>query len=416
MNYNFEAKMKMRKFYLFAATALVLASCSSSDELGGNTSSSKKAIQFAAPFVGKTRATGDLDVNSITNAKISVWGDQYVNSWDEADKKDVFNDHVATLSYDATSTHWNLDKIAFWEDGYKYDFAAVAPAPAENGFKAEYTNGLVKISDIPVVQTIGNGSTSSDADASASTKSGDDILVAMKTGQTATSDNDAVQLSFRHILSRFSIYAYTSMTVEDKTMDESDPDASATPTTKPAAVTITKLTLYMPKATATYQQKTHNEGAVSGSDTWTWSGFTNSTTASSAEDVKNTYDAFEVITDANKKSVPYNTGAANVLNEIKQNDKKATYLCPMEFFVAPTALTETTPTTENLQLYMDITYEMDGVHEEKFVPVQDLHAFKQGYQTNLIISIENKPQQPVSFTNFSVNSWIDSNSNTTVIQ
>ena len=105
-----------------------------------------------------------------------------------------------------------------------------------------------------------------------------------------------------------------------------------------------------------------------------------------------------------------------MLNEIKQNDKKATYLCPMEFFVAPTALTETTPTTENLQLYMDITYEMDGVHEEKFVPVQDLHAFKQGYQTNLIISIENKPQQPVSFTNFSVNSWIDSNSNTTVIQ
>ena len=388
--------MKMRKFYLFAATALVLASCSSSDELGGTTSSSKKAIKFAAPFVGKTRATGDLDVNSIQNAKISVWGDQYINSWDEADKKDVFNNHVATLSYDATSTQWNLNKIAFWEDGYKYDFAAVAPAPAETGFKAEYTNGLVTISDIPVVQTIGNGSSSSDADASAATKSGDDILVAMKTGQTATSDNGAVQLSFRHILSRFSIYAYTSMT--------------------PATVTITKLTLYMPKATATYQQKTHNEGAVSGSDTWTWNGFTNSTTASSAEDVKDTYDAYEVITDANKMSVAYNTSAANVLNEIKQNDKKASYLCPMEFFVAPTTLTETTPTTENLQLYMDITYEMDGVHEEKFVPVQDLHAFKQGYQTNLFISIENKPQQPVRFTNFSVNGWIDSNSNTTVIQ
>ena len=388
--------MKMRKFYLFAATALVLASCSSSDELGGTTSSSKKAIQFAAPFVGKTRATGDLDVNSIQNAKISVWGDQYVNSWEETDKKDVFNDHVATLSYDATFNQWNLNKIAFWEDGYKYDFAAVAPAPAETGFKAEYTNGLVTISDIPVVQTIGNGSSSSDADASAATKSGDDILVAMKTGQTATSDNGAVQLSFRHILSRFSIYAYTSMT--------------------PATVTITKLTLYMPKATATYQQKTHNEGAVSGSDTWTWNGFTNSTTASSAEDVKDTYNAYEVITDANKMSVAYNTSAANVLNEITQNDKKASYLCPMEFFVAPTALTETTPTTVNLQLYMDITYEMDGLQEEKFVPVQDLHAFKQGYQTNLFISIENKPQQPVRFTNFSVNGWIDSNSNTTVIQ
>lgn len=400
MNYNFEAKMKMRKFYLFAATALVLASCSSSDELGGNTSSSKKAIQFAAPFVGKTRATGDLDVNSITNAKISVWGDQYVNSWDEADKKDVFNDHVATLSYDATSTHWNLDKIAFWEDGYKYDFAAVAPAPAENGFKTEYINGLVTISDIPVVQTIGNGET----------KSGDDILVASKTAQSATTGD--VQLSFRHILSRFSIYAYTSMT-DAKPAEPSEGEGSTTTTTQP--VTITKLTLYMPKATATYQQKTHNEGAVSGSDTWAWNGFTNSTTATSAEDVKDTYEAYEVITEKNKMSVPYNTSAANVLNEIKQNDKKASYLCPMEFFVAPTALTATTPTTENLQLYMDITYEMDGLHEEKFVPVQDLHAFKQGYQTNLIISIENKPLQPISFANFSVNSWIDSN-NTTVIQ
>lgn len=406
--------MKMRKFYLFAATALVLASCSSSDELGGTTSSSKKAIKFAAPFVGKTRATGDLDVNSIQNAKISVWGDQYVNSWDETDKKDVFNNHVATLSYDATSASWNLNKIAFWEDGYKYDFAAVAPAPAETGFKAEYTDGLVTISDIPVVQTIGNGSTSSDADASAVTKSGDDILVAMKTGQSATTENDGVQLSFRHILSRFSIYAYTSMT-EAKPAESSDAEGSTTTTTtKP--VTITKLTLYMPKATATYKQNSHNEGAVSGSDTWIWNGFTNSTTASSAEDVKGTYDAYEVITNANKMSVPYNTSAANVLNEIKQNDKKASYLCPMEFFVAPTALTETTPTTENLQLYMDITYEMDGLHEEKFVPVQDLHAFKQGYQTNLFISIENKPQQPVRFTNFSVNGWIDSNSNTTVIQ
>ena len=171
----------------------------------------------------------------------------------------------------------------------------------------------------------------------------------------------------------------------------------------------------MPKATATYQQKTHNEGAVSGSDTWTWNGFINSTTATSAEDVKDTYEAYEVITENNKMSVPYNTSAANVLNEIKQNDKKASYLCPMEFFVAPTALTATTPTTENLQLYMNITYVMNGVQENKFVPVQDLHAFKQGYQTNLIISIENKPQQPVRFANFSVNNWIDSN-NTTVIQ
>ena len=389
--------MKMKKIYLFAATALVLASCSSSDELGGSTSSSKKAIQFAAPFVGKTRATGDLDVNTIQNTNISVWGDQYVNSWDETGKKDVFNDHVATLSYDATSANWNLNKIAFWEDGYKYDFAAVAPAPAENGFKAEYTNGLVSISDIPVVQAIGNATTSSeDSDAGAATKSGDDILVAMKTGQTATSDNGMVQLSFRHILSRFSIYAYTSMNEE-------------------AQVTITKFTLYMPKATATYQQMSHNDGAVSGSDTWTWSGFTNSTTAKSAADVKDTYEAYEIITEANKMSVPYSASAANALNDIKQNDKKATYLCPKEFFVAPTALTSTTPTTENLQLYMDITYEMNGMPEEKFVPVQDLHAFKQGYQTNLIISIENKPTEPIGFKNFSVSDWTNSNG-TTVIQ
>lgn len=387
--------MKIKKIYLFAAAALALASCSSSDELGGSTSS-QKAIQFAAPFVGKTRATGDLDVNTIQNAKVSVWGDQYVNSYGEDNSKSVFNGDMATLSYDATSKNWNLNKIAFWEDGYKYDFTAVAPAAVENGFKTKYTNGLLTISDIPVMQTIGNGDE----------KSGDDILVAAKTGLNSTTD--AVQLSFRHILSRFCIYAYTSM-AEAKPAEEGSTEGATAKT-----VTITKLTLYMPKATATYQQKSHNDGAVSGSDTWTWAGFTNSTTATKAEDVKDTYEACEIITEANKMNVAYNASPSSVLNDIKLTTEKGKYLCPKEFLVAPTALTEATPTTENLQLYIDIAYEMDGLQEEKFVPVQDLHAFKQGYQTNLIINIENKPNEPIGFQNFTVSNWIDSNGNMTI--
>ena len=375
--------MKIKKICLFAAAALALASCSSSDELGGSTSS-QKAIQFAAPFVGKTRATGDLDVNTIQNAKVSVWGDQYVNSYNEDNSKSLFNGGMATLSYNTTSTNWDLNKIAFWEDGYKYDFTAVAPAAAEDGFKAAYSKGLLTISNIPVVQTIGNGDV----------KGGDDILVATKTGLDSSMGD--VQLSFRHILSRFSIYAYTSMGEENP-------------------VTITKLTLYMPKATATYQQNSHNDGAVSGSDTWAWTGFTNSTTATKAEDLKNSYEAYEVITEANKMNVTYNASASSVLNDIKLVTEKTKYLCPKEFFIAPTAL-YAPASTESLQLYMDITYEMDGVQEEKFVPVQDLHAFKQGYQTNLIIDIENKATQPISFQNFIVNDWADSSNGTTVIQ
>ena len=386
--------MKIKSIYLFAAAALALASCSSSDELGGSTSS-QKAIQFAAPFVGKTRATGDLDVNTIQNAEVSVWGNQYVNSYDEDNSKSVFNDGMATLSFEPTSKSWNVNKIAFWEDGFKYDFTAVAPTAPENGFKTEYTKGLLTISDIPVVQTIGNGDV----------KGGDDILVAAKTGLNSTTGD--VQLSFRHILSRFSIYAYTSM-AEAKPADEGSTEGT---TTKP--VTITKLTLYMPKATATYRQKSHNDGAVSGSDTWAWAGFTNNTTATKAEDVKGDYEAYEIITEANKMNVTYNNSASSVLNDIKQTTERTKYLCPKEFFIAPTAL-EAQASTENLQLYMDITYEMNGVQEEKFVPVQDLHAFKQGYQSNLIINIENKPNEPIGFQNFTVSNWIDSNGNMTI--
>lgn len=376
--------MRIKKFYLFAATAMVLASCSSSDDLGMS-GTSRQAITFESPFVSKTsRATGDLNTDNITSTSIKVWGDQYDKSatGDNITSNNVFSNEPATLTY-AADKSWKSDRLAFWESDKKYDFTAVAPATLTSvsfgqanaeGFKL--TDRKLTISDIPVVQVVNNGEE----------KSGDDILVACANNQTETSKT--VQLSFKHILSRFNIYIYTS-DVENPT------DADN--------VTVTDLAIYLPKADAKakYEQKAH--GAVApGKDTWSWDGFANVEMAETADALNGNYQKFEVITEPTR--LVYAAGPSDALT------KKETKASP-EFFIAPTAKVAEA-TKANLQLYLGVTYVSHKTGwttrtKTLFVPIQDLHSFKQGCQTNLFVNLHmyQFSPQPLDFGSMTLDDW-----------
>ena len=377
--------MRIRKIYLFAATALMLASCSSSDELGSPTSS-KKAITFESPFVSKTsRATGDLNTSNINSTNIKVWGDQYAkNATGDITSENVFSNEPATLSYNGSA--WKCDRLAFWENDKSYDFTAVAPATLQsisfgNASTESFTlaNRKLTISDIPVVQVVNNGS---DTEA----KSGDDILVACANKQTEASKT--VQLSFKHILSRFNIYLYSS-DVENPTEADN--------------VTVSDLAIYMPTANAKAQYVQAAHGAVNpGSDQWTWSDFTNVENAENAEALGEKYQKFEVI---NKETrLVYADSPSGAVQ------KKETLASP-EFFIAPTAKI-TDATTKDLQLYLAVTYISHKTGwttrtKTLFVPIQDLHSFKQGCQTNLFINLHmyQFSPQPLDFGSMTLDDW-----------
>ena len=378
--------MRINKLYLFAATAMVLASCSSSDDLGMS-GSSRQAITFESPFVSKTsRATGDLTTDNITSTTIKVWGDQYAKNatGDDITSSNVFSQEPATLTYDGSA--WKSNRLAFWESDLQYDFTAVAPATLAGASLGEASTESFKLADrkltisgIPVAQVVNN---SSDTES----KSGDDILVACANKQTETTK--AVQLSFKHILSRFSIYVYTS-DVENPTDEDN--------------ITVTDLAIYMPTANAkaTYTQAAH--GTVNpGSDQWTWSDFANKENAESADALGDSYQKFEVITEPTR--LVYAAGPSDAAA------KKETKASP-EFFIAPTAKL-TDATTADLQLYLAVTYESHKTGWETrtktlFVPIQDLHSFKQGCQTNLFINLHmyQFSPQPLDFGSMILDDW-----------
>lgn len=374
----------MRKSNLLWATAiLLLAGCSNSDEWDGSPETSKSVITFDNPFVKKsTRATGDLTTANITATTIKVWGDKYTTGTTTA--TDVFDatesDVSATLTYSGTA--WACSKIALWETGNSYDFTAVAPSTVS----ATYATGTATLDDrkltvssIPVVQTISN--------ADGEGKNGEDILVAAANNQTIATGS--VQLSFKHILSRFSVYVYTTVKTEV------------------SPITITALKLYLPGdgTTATYAQNTHG-AVIAGTDSWTWTGFTNVENATDAASLATVYKAYDIVTTATDALPVCSTPAAAA------EKTGGARLLPQEFFIAPTAVKDV-PTTDDLQLYMDITFTYDNKSYSKFCPVQDLHSFTQGYQTNLYICV-NEPKQAIFFNSMSVDGWTDDDHTATV--
>ena len=371
-----------KTFYLLAALA-ALASCSTDDGMEGTAAS--KVITFDTPFISvSSRATGDLNKDGITGQGILLWGDQYVK--DALTSEPVYNQDLNKLSWNGNA--WVSEKLAFWEKNLKYDFTAVAPAQLPDGVKVSYgaeeaessftlADRKVKISGVPLTQVISNKDE----------KGGYDILVGNAIAQDE--NTSTVQLTFKHILSRFSIYAYTDSKEADGT------------------VTIKSMSIYLPKAgSATYQQAKHEAGAVSGQDAWTWTGFANVKYAEEEVELTDSYQRYELVESANPLTLKY----ANSPSAVYQAAKAAPqdYLLPTEFFMAPTATIE----QNNVQLWLAIDYTISGKGQDdadnvqtkeytKLVPIQDLHSFRQGYQTNLFICVN----KPIEFRSMTVNDW-----------
>lgn len=344
-----------------AAAMLSLAACTDINEpnIQGN---NKEGISFADPFVkNTTRATGDLTNSNLTNQTIHVWADTY-------DAGGSFDGSNANGGFDETLTYanaaWGYDGEAKkWEDK-EYDFAAFAPAGSVSTSDVAYQNGTFKIVNIPVVQKISN------TDASLS---GDDYLVSNKT-TVKTTDTGArkngVDLTFKHILSRLNLYAWTSL------------DSKYT-------VKLNSLSIYLPKSTAkaTYTETSH-EGPGS-KDAWAWNSFTtvSGATAATALTDYGSYPVQETATEA----LPTTAATAAELSN--------------HFFVAPTAV----DATYYLSLSYDITNTAgDSKTITKFVPISGLTKFNQGHQTNLYVCIT---ADVISFDVTSVEGWTNDTDN-----
>lgn len=373
----------MKKFFCLVAMAALLASCSTDDGMEGTATS--KAITFDNPFISLTsRATGDLTKDGIMGHGIMLWGDQYVK--DALTSEAVYNNDLNKLSWNGNA--WVSEKLAFWEKNLKYDFTAVAPVELPNGVEVSYgaenavspftlADRKVKISGIPLTQVISN----------ADQKGGYDILLGNAIAQDE--NTNIVQLTFKHILSRFNIYAYTDAKETDGT------------------VTIKSMNIYLPKAgSATYQQASHEAGAVSGQDAWTWTGFSNVKYAEEEVELTDSYQKYELVETSNPLTLKYANSPAAVYQAAKATPQD--YLMPTEFFMAPTATVE----QNNVQLWLAINYTITGKVQNdgdnvqtkeytKLVPIQDLHSFRQGYQTNLFICVN----KPIEFRSMTVNDW-----------
>ena len=209
--------MKTR-YFAIATAILALASCAQNEEFNGTGSSQSQTISFGQPFVGKTSraASGDITgTEDLKNYTVKVWGEKYsADTYQEAtDKEAVFSGEV--LKWDANATKldgtdekgkwvYNSDQRV-WEETKNYDFAGFAPADAS--CDVEYTNGLFHLTNVPVTQEIKN--TASEEGAA---KSGEDLLLSAVYTSTKTSTQRAlIEMNFKHILSRLSLYAYTNL-------------------------------------------------------------------------------------------------------------------------------------------------------------------------------------------------------------
>ena len=359
--------MKKSK-YIALAAILALTACTNTDEFG-DTSVPSGAISFSTPFVKKatTRATGDIaNGTALQNSKVAVWAEMYDKAYDDGTKESVFSN--TELAY--ADGKWSYaGETKFWENNKKYDFAAFAPAAA--AATVTYTQqGTFSITNIPAVQTISNTTDS---------KAGDDYLVSkVKSTTQQASGNTGVDLTFSHILSRLSVYAWAK--------------------SKAYNVKLNSLTLYLPAAgvKASYAEAAHSEPNQTADD-WTWSSdFTNTADAKSASDI------------TSKGYVAYTVSSTDVdVPSVESADKTTAAKLAQEFFVAPTPNPE--PSVD-IHFYMGIKYTISTANGasktvEKFVAIDDLTALKQDYQTNLFVCID---PSVITF-NVGVEDWADDN-------
>lgn len=365
------------------ASLLALGACTNTDDFAGSTSESKSEIAFANPFISKTtRSTGDIkDAAALQNFKVKVWGEKYASNGGYVSGDYVFNG--TELTYNAASQKWehNINPAPKWETGKDFDFVGFAPADA--AAEISYNDGKVSLANVPLVQRV-TGDNGENV--------GDDYLLSSLTTSKSGNLREDVSLSFNHILSRLSVYTYT--TLDDATYK----------------VKISNMSLYLPNSTqsATYKEDDHG-GPVQGNDSWTWNGFQNAdANATNASALGGSYAEQNFVASSSALTVNYaQTASTTTANAFANKD----------YFIAPT------PKDEHVNFFLAISYTItknataenpNGTDQKtytKFVNIAELTQLKQGYQHNLFIGIT---PTAIKFNVENVEGWkenVDGNDN-----
>lgn len=218
-------------YTIFAATTLAACSDDSHDE----TTSNMQKVCFADPTVDiLTRSSYDISVDNIKQEKVKVWGQCLGASLPSTDPLGIgsYEGNLIETPFREGEiiTHngeaWQGTKTYYYpRDTYYFRFNAFAPADALPN--ADNTKGIKDLSvfcnpktmsftgdggtiatygitGIPVVQEITPSSASTNAY---------DLLVPsrfLSAPKTDGTDRNPISFQFKHILSRLSIYLYTS--------------------------------------------------------------------------------------------------------------------------------------------------------------------------------------------------------------
>lgn len=215
-------------YTLFAA--LTLAACS--DDNNDEKTAGMQEVRFADPTVDiLTRSSDNISADNIQNEKVKVWGQclgKSLNSGDTQGTGSYEGNLIETpfrvgeiISY--TDGAWQGTKTYYYpRDTYYFRFNAFAPADALPN--AEKTTGITNLSVFCNPKTMsftGDGGTTATYGITgipvvqeiSSSDKGFDILVPnrfLSVPKTDGTDRTPIGFQFQHILSRLSIYTYTS--------------------------------------------------------------------------------------------------------------------------------------------------------------------------------------------------------------
>ena len=221
-------------YTLFAA--LTLAACS--DDNNDEKTAGMQEVRFADPTVDiLTRSSDNISADNIQNEKVKVWGQclgKSLNSGDTQGTGSYEGNLIETpfrvgeiISY--TDGAWQGTKTYYYpRDTYYFRFNAFAPADALPN--AEKTTGITNLSVFCNPKTMsftGDGGTTATYGITgipvvqeiSSSDKGFDILVPnrfLSAPKTDGTDRNAIAFNFKHILSRLSIYLYTSHISDSK--------------------------------------------------------------------------------------------------------------------------------------------------------------------------------------------------------
>ena len=420
----------------------MLTACTNNEEFENTASNGMQKVTFADPFVGKglTKASGDIDNNTLKNFGVKVWG-QEVNKPESESSLTAINGEPSSTQTEApflngddikwggTPGAWTCTNEYYYpRDKYYFRFAAFAPVEAiqdastnPNGVNlAIKSDGSLTfrgaddnsagITNIPLVQEISNETD----------KKGWDLLVSnrfLSTPSTNGVDNRTdITFTFQHILSKLSFYVYAAESTGKKFyvksikayLPKDNWTGSYTQndkTAKPTAESKTDETTNAKTWSATYH------------DTWAWIQKSGTTGDFSNIDNIVTPTDFDtkIVNDANNSYKEYEVfsnseGNGTQVTETTVNTT-ATNL-GKTYFLAPTPATDGDGNVKNYNFYVKIDYTIEEqvgstTTTKDLIGYLDLSKsdfkrFRQGWHHKLYIGLAHKT---IRFISATVSDW-----------